>query len=306
MRRALLLAVVLVTALLPARARAFVRTIAAGSSGACLYWGPRTVHYRISSHGLPGVPMDQLTGALEAGFGAWVGWACTDFAFADDGPSDSSQVGYDRVLVSQPSLAGDVPNEHLVVFRDKRCADIVPAGDDCLDPTHDDCDNKYGCWVDRSNGTGDVLAYTLVTSETSTGRILDADTAFDAADFQFRDLAKGSCDPTVDAPHCADIQNTMAHEAGHFLGLAHSQDVNATMYFQVVTPLETSKRNTAPDDIDGLCAIYPAGRPPVTCVPAPPVEINGQGCGCQGGGGDGGLFSLLALGLLVAKRRRLH
>jgi hypothetical protein len=295
----------LVLALMPARARGYARTTASGSSGACLYWGPRTVHYLISKGGLGGVPIDQLTGSLEAGFNAWVGWGCTDFAFADDGPTASVQVGYNRVLVTQPALAADLPNEHLVVFREKRCLDIVPAGDDCAAPGNDDCDNKYNCWADRSNGTGDVLAYTLVTSETGSGRILDADTAFDASDFQFRDLSLGTCDATVDAAHCADIQNTMAHEAGHFLGLAHSQETTATMYFQVVSTYETTKRNTSPDDVDGLCAIYPAGRPPVTCVPSPPVEISAQGCGCHSGDGLA-FWPLLGALLRVAKRRRLH
>ncbi len=270
-----------IVVLLPASpALAYVRSVVASNAAACLFWTPRTVHAVINQAGSSGLPGQAGFDAIAAGFGAWGNQSCSDFAYALDGPTPSTQVGYSDVLVSQPMLSGDVPNLHLVVFRDSPCAGVVPAGDDCLSPSNDDCDNKYDCWPTSVDTGGDALAYTVVTSVVSTGEILDADTAFDEADFEFKDLTVDTCDSRVDLEHCADVQNTMTHEAGHFLGLAHSSDPTASMYGQVLAPLETSKRAVAPDDVAGLCAIYPAGQPPVRCVPPPPTQVTTQGCSC--------------------------
>lgn len=298
-----LIAMGAVLVLAPVPAHAFARTTVQGKpDGACLWWAPRTVHYVVNELGVSTMDPADTVAALDDGFGAWMGWDCSDFAYVDDGTTPSAQVGFNRTLVSQPQLGNDVANEHLVVFRERLCSDLVPPNDDCLDPNNDDCDNKYDCWADRSDATGDALAYTLVTSETSTGRILDADTAFDAFDFQFKDLAVSSCDGTVDSAHCADVQNTMAHEAGHFLGLAHSDVDTATMYFRVTQDNETSKRDLDPDDVQGLCAIYPTGQPPVACVPLPPVQVTGRGCSC--GEGDALAWPALLAMLGWASRRR--
>lgn len=59
------------------------------------------------------------------------------------------------------------------------------------------------------------------------------------------------------APGEADLQNTLTHEVGHLLGMAHSDRPAAAMYGSA--PLgETRKRSLADDDVDGLCAQYPA------------------------------------------------
>jgi len=297
--------IVLGLAMAPSRVRAFTRT-ASGDGGTCLFWGPRTVHYRLNATGVSSMSFGALQAAVDRGFAAWTGWRCSDFTYVDDGTTRETQVGYNRVLVSQPALALDATNTHLVVFRERPCSEVVPAGDDCQALANDDCDNKYDCWDDSADLSGDTLAYTLVTSERSSGRIVDADVAFDASDFQFKDLASGACDDGVDPASCADVQNAMAHEAGHFLGLGHSTDRHATMFGQVLTAGEVSKRNLARDDVNGLCAIYPAGLPPVRCAPVPERDVEAEGCGCGAGSAAApGWVLLLPLGLL-AKRRRLQ
>ena len=293
----------LLAALAPSSAHAYARTTE-GDGGACLYWGGRTVPFRINQGGLAALPFEALQASIGAGFEAWDSWPCSDFTFVDDGATSSAMVGYDRVLVAQPDLAGEVANEHLVVFREQACADVAPPEDDCWLDRNDDCDNKYDCWQGESS-SGDALAFTVVTSELSTGRILDADTAFDAFDFQFRDLVTGGCDGTVDADRCADVQDTMAHEAGHFLGLAHSDDASATMYFAVTGLNETSKRDLSADDVNGLCAIYPLGQPTSTCG-HPELTVRASGCGCAGAGSGLALWAWLLPLLQMAKRRRLH
>jgi MYXO-CTERM domain-containing protein len=296
---------------------AFVRTTSGnGSNPPCLYWPSRQVHFLVNDQGSQtfGSNAGSATTQLDNGFGAWLGFTCSDFTYWDDGTTPSFEVGYTHVLVSQPMLSQDVENTHLVVFRSKSCDQVVPPGDDCLDPNNADCDNKYNCWTSDVDTSGDVLAYTLVTSEITTGRILDADTAFDEVDYEFRDLVNDQCDGLVDQAHCADLANTMAHEAGHFLGLAHTPDVNATMYFEVVNPLETSKRDLDDDDVAGLCAIYPAGQPPISCVPLPAENVSGYGFNCSSSSSstssaanglafDGGL-ALVPLALAFASRRK--
>ncbi|GKV48712.1 hypothetical protein SLEP1_g55516 [Rubroshorea leprosula] len=51
-----------------------------------------------------------------------------------------------------------------------------------------------------------------------------------------------------------DLESVAVHEIGHLLGLAHSQDQNATMYRSIARG--TIKRDLAKDDIDGIRALY--------------------------------------------------
>src|SRR5262249_40502589 len=59
----------------------------------------------------------------------------------------------------------------------------------------------------------------------------------------------------------------VTHESGHFLGLAHSHDQTATMW-PVYNEHTTNLRNISPDDVAGICAIYPPGSIE-TCDPTP-------------------------------------
>ena len=54
--------------------------------------------------------------------------------------------------------------------------------------------------------------------------------------------------------------NTATHEIGHFLGFAHSDEPDATM-FASATPGETLKRFLSCDDAAILWFRYPAGNP---------------------------------------------
>lgn len=117
----------------------------------------------------------------------------------------------------------DHGNQHVIVFRDDRWP-------------YDDANN--------------TLALTTMTFDADTGEIYDADMEINAT----VKLAVG--DPVPADGY--DLQSVLAHEAGHFFGLAHSGDEHATMY-AAYQPGSTTKRTLTADDTSGACEIYAPG-----------------------------------------------
>ncbi len=100
-----------------------------------------------------------------------------------------------------------------------------------------------------------ALAVTIVTIDTRTHTIVDADIAFNP-NYRFDVLA----DPGGDA-RFYDVQNTMTHELGHAVGLAHNPaDERAVMYPSSKRG-EIHKRRLADDDRAGLEFLYPDRQP---------------------------------------------
>lgn len=97
--------------------------------------------------------------------------------------------------------------------------------------------------------TANILALTTVTYNLDDGEIYDADMELNSVGTNFT-----IGDSNVDF----DLLSIATHEAGHFLGLAHSTDPNATM-FPDYKPHTTNLREPSVDDIAGICAIYPPG-----------------------------------------------
>ena len=94
--------------------------------------------------------------------------------------------------------------------------------------------------------TQNAIALTTVTFSTNTGEILSADVEFNSAQHDFT-----NSDDNVQV----DLRNTLTHEVGHFLGLDHSPNSQATMF--ATAPVgETAKRTLHDADIAGLCYIY--------------------------------------------------
>jgi Matrixin len=160
-------------------------------------------------------------------------------------------------------------------------------------------------------GSSNTLALTTVTYNLDTGEIYDADMEINSADVQF---SFGDTGATF------DLLSIVTHEAGHFLGLSHSADRDATM-FSDYRPGSLSLRDLTPDDSAGICAIYPPGEPLKTCDPTvrhgfsplcaddqpleEDVELSG-GCACAlsaPSGERGASLSLAALAAVVLRRR---
>src|SRR5262249_12428180 len=119
----------------------------------------------------------------------------------------------------------------------------------------------------------------------------DADMEINTADHDF------SAGDPVD-PEKFDLLSVVTHEAGHFLGLAHSSNSNATMYARE-PPGQTSMRKLTQDDIDAICEVYrpdgertlspPGTDPPVLQDPGPcdPTPAGGFSESCDSGKGGG-------------------
>jgi hypothetical protein len=126
---------------------------------------------------------------------------------------------------------GDAGNSHTVLFR----SDAWPYPES---PLH--------------------LGLTTVVFDTETGEIFDADIELNAT-FPL----------TTGEPIEYDLVSVLTHEAGHFLGLAHAAEPDATMFFSY-EPGTTELRSLHADDVAGVCEAYPP-RPIDTerCNPIP-------------------------------------
>ncbi|MBX3271275.1 MAG: matrixin family metalloprotease [Sandaracinaceae bacterium] len=128
-------------------------------------------------------------------------------------------------------------------------------------------------WAERMYDAN-AFAVTTVWHRRSTGEIVDAD-----LDLNERRGPFGICPDVGCDTRTVDLENVITHELGHMLGLAHSTDVDATMFVSAVAG-ETHKRDLHADDVAGICAVYPPGRPEGDCDPTP---IGGLDLDCSAG-----------------------
>jgi hypothetical protein len=129
-----------------------------------------------------------------------------------------------------------------------------------------------------------AIAVTLVTIDTGSHEILDADIAFNVSSHLFRMVS-----PEGDS--CDDIQNTITHEFGHALGLAHNRTDSGVVMYPSARLGEVSKRVLSGDDRAGIGELYPPG-----------MALN---TGCSSSAGEGTLvWFFLLLPVFILSRRR--
>ena len=190
------------------------------AEGAPLFWPTSCVSFAMNKLGTQDLDPSDTRLVVQKAFKAW-----TDVPCGPKGQDGAASMTFeDRGTVdckkSEYNKTG--PNVNVILFQD------------------DD-------WNYR--GIDGTLAKTSVTYNDQTGEIYDADIEVNAANNTLT---------ITDDPKKVeyDLQAILTHEAGHFIGIAHSPDGNAVMYASY-SPGSISQRTLTPDDVEAVCTIYP-------------------------------------------------
>ncbi len=153
-----------------------------------------------------------------------------------------------------------------------------------------------------------AVAVTSTFYEPATGQLRRARITVNDEDYDFIDLTR-ECGG---GEQVYDYGAVLTHEAGHFIGLDHTSvgagDRNDPTMAPTVDPCDREKRTLAPDDVAGLCRIYPTGEPPQTCLSLPIQAryVSSQAFGCRTGAVPGPSWPgavLLLLGISLLRSR---
>lgn len=260
----------------PAAAEAFCRTRTVAQTdptrcavgGGALFWPGGCVSLHVNpAVTAPNIPGEQLRVLVEEASRAWKTVACDPVTRA--APTFELVVGADRT--DPVGYEEGKPNSNMVTWRAR--------------------------WGDDAYHDPRAAAITIVTFGSRSANILDADT-----ELNVRALFPFSLDG---APGTTDLRTVVVHELGHTMGLAHSADRNAVMWF---TAGQGERRRTPnADDVAGLCAVYPPSRV-IRCDPEVRTEsLEGGGLACAAAVGRGSRvvpLALLGVGLAGLRRRR--
>ncbi len=137
-----------------------------------------------------------------------------------------------------------------------------------------------------------AIATTVLTIDKNSHAVIDADIALNAASKAFAVLAENS----VPGGTMHDLQNTLTHEIGHALGLAHNPEAEEAVMYPTAPAGEVSKRKLANDDIEALVSLY-AAADVSTDAPA-------QGCSSTGNSAPTAFAALFLMMLGLRNKAR--
>ncbi len=209
---------------------------------------------------------------------------CVSYSFQNQGSKHISAADAARVAAqafttwSSAPCDGGVPNIQ---------ADPYPAVE-CDNPESQGHNNVI---IFRDNGwpyddAANAIGYTTLTIKEATGEIVGAAIEINSTDYTIvANAVPPDAGPSDDGGPATtyDLGSILTHEAGHFLGLAHSADTAAVMYARY----HPGSTVLTPDDVAGICSIYsPDGTRntasgPVAataCNPTPPLGFS-SACG---------------------------
>ena len=249
--------------------------------------------------------------------GSVVRWYVPDVHASVDSRGSSSIAGEGAFLAVQKSMAtwNDVVQcAHPTLVYDGKVTGVSPGPTTPTNVILWENEAEWNANGHAAEARKHVIALTTLYYDDGTGTAHRFD--LELADFAFTFTATDN-----PAAAMADVQNTVTHELGHVLGLDHSTVPDATMYLSAPSG-DLEKRDLAADDIAGLCFIYaPLETPdqsestdldaavdpgPPECCPwiAPEAGWGGSGCATGATSSAGAAFLLIAVGVVLAGRRR--
>jgi MYXO-CTERM domain-containing protein len=219
--------------------------------GSPQHWESRCLSFGVQNAGSPlrHISYRVVDDIMRKAFSQWMNADCGGGAHPSFEMWDLG-APYGGIICDSPEFNALKPNANVVMFRD-----------------HD--------WP--YEGVKWMLAQTSTIFDTRTGALLDAD-------IEINSFKQNITTTDLVAPDSQDLQAILTHEAGHFLGLAHSNNEKATMFHNYEAG-DLNYRSLHPDDMAGICAVYPPDRDAPMCVaPSPP---HGFSLYCGGGDEDG-------------------
>jgi hypothetical protein len=225
-------------------------------TGLPIFWPTSCVTFSMQYLASKQVDLATATDVMDKAFAVWQTASC-----AEEGspPAIKLDRHFGTVACTLHEYNQTDSNANIIVFRD----DVWP----------------------YSEGGANILALTTVTYSTKTGAIFDVDMEVNSTQHLSVE------DPVPQNAY--DLQSILTHEAGHFLGLAHTPVTTATMY-ATYSSGSAAFRMLDPDDVDGICAVYPAAT--AARCDATPRQGFSPACGIFPSG-DGGKCSLAQGGL---------
>jgi len=207
-----------------------VRVDQCSTQGKPLYWPNGCLWFGSAMSGSQklGISNDTLHATVKKAFATWAGVDCGGGKHPSFAMLDTDEL-FGAVSCSEPEFNNKAGNANVWMFSE--------AAWPSQDPTN-------------------ALAITLSTANLSTGELYDADVTLNSFSGGLAVMPQGTQ---------ASLFAVVLHEAGHYLGLAHSSSKTAVMsaYYSPRAALLDA------DDRDGICAIYPPSQPQACAEPEP-------------------------------------
>lgn len=259
------------------------------TEGNPLHWATPCLNYAVQVDGSPasGLDADQIQALAEQAFLAWKTASCPGGGTPNFETRFQGFVSCDR---REAVCGGASANVNVIMFHDSG-------------------------WTAGQSSVG----VTTPTGGTQSGLLVDSDVELNSQDWSFATDDSGMMGTS--------LLYVLAHELGHFLGLAHS-DVNQALMSPGYQSLPLSQNLITDDDAAAICAAYPPGGAPSCSASAPAydscqvalgseapkckqasVTQDESGCSCRISGADKrpsapAVFALGALLALLVRRVR--